>query len=91
MLKQENGDRPIRLLGYDFMRKMHTRRICPNVDGIRNSIRVLTLTKDHLGDVGFRLSSKAPDGVSAQFDSGRDASLTGIGLLGYSSDYMSRW
>ena len=57
MLKQENGDRPIRLLGYDFMRKMHTRRICPNVDGIRNSIRVLTLTKDHLGDVGFRLST----------------------------------
>ena len=35
--------------GYDFMRKMYTRRIYPNVDGIRNSIRVLTLTNEKFG------------------------------------------
>jgi hypothetical protein len=49
MLKQENGDRPIRLLGYDFMRKMYRRQICPNVDGIRNSMRILTLTNEKFG------------------------------------------
>jgi NitT/TauT family transport system substrate-binding protein len=34
------------LEGYDFMRKMYTRRIYPNLDGIRNAIRVLTLTNE---------------------------------------------
>ena len=37
------------LPGYDFMRKMYTRRIYPNVEGIRNSIRVLTLTNEKFG------------------------------------------
>src|SRR5215831_12113441 len=37
------------LEGYDFMRKMYTRRIYPNLDGIRNSIRVLTLTNEKFG------------------------------------------
>jgi hypothetical protein len=37
------------LPGYDFMRKMYTRRIHPNVDGIRNSIRVLSLTNERFG------------------------------------------
>jgi NitT/TauT family transport system substrate-binding protein len=37
------------LEGYEFMRKMYTRRIYPNVDGIRNSIRVLTLTNEKFG------------------------------------------
>jgi ABC-type nitrate/sulfonate/bicarbonate transport system substrate-binding protein len=37
------------LEGYDFMRKMYTRRIYPNVEGIRNSIRVLTLTNEKFG------------------------------------------
>ena len=31
------------------MRKMYTRRIYPNVEGIRNSIRVLTLTNEKFG------------------------------------------
>jgi hypothetical protein len=31
------------------MRKMYTRRIYPNVKGIRNSIRVLTLTNEKFG------------------------------------------
>jgi hypothetical protein len=31
------------------MRKMCTRRIYPNVEGIRNSIRVLTLTSEKFG------------------------------------------
>jgi hypothetical protein len=37
------------LAGYDFMRKMYTLRIYPNVEGIRNSIRVLTLTNEKFG------------------------------------------
>lgn len=37
------------LPGYDFMRKMYTRRIYPNVEGIRNSLRVLTLTNEKFG------------------------------------------
>ncbi len=37
------------LEGYNFMRKMYTRRIYPNVEGIRNSIRVLTLTNEKFG------------------------------------------
>ena len=35
--------------GYDFMRKMYTRRIYPNLEGIRNGIRVLTLTNEKFG------------------------------------------
>jgi NitT/TauT family transport system substrate-binding protein len=35
--------------GYDFMRRMYTRRIYPSLDGIRNSIRVLTLTNEKFG------------------------------------------
>jgi hypothetical protein len=31
------------------MRKMYMRRIYPNVEGIRNSIRVLTLTNEKFG------------------------------------------
>jgi hypothetical protein len=42
--KPEDG-----LPGYDFMGKMYTRRIYPNVEGIRNSIRVLTLTNERFG------------------------------------------
>ena len=34
------------LEGYDFMRKTYTRRIYPNLDGIRNSLRLLTLTNE---------------------------------------------
>jgi len=37
------------LPGYDFMRKMYARRIYPNIEGIRNSIRVLTLTNEKFG------------------------------------------
>jgi NitT/TauT family transport system substrate-binding protein len=37
------------LEGYSFMRRMYTRRIYPNVEGIRNSIRVLTLTNEKFG------------------------------------------
>jgi NitT/TauT family transport system substrate-binding protein len=37
------------LEGYNFMRKMYTRRIYPNIDGIRNSIRILTLTNEKFG------------------------------------------
>jgi NitT/TauT family transport system substrate-binding protein len=37
------------LEGYNFMRKMYTRRIYPNMDGIRNAIRVLTLTNEKFG------------------------------------------
>lgn len=32
--------------GYEFMRKLYTRRIYPTVEGIRNSIRVLTMTNE---------------------------------------------
>jgi ABC-type nitrate/sulfonate/bicarbonate transport system substrate-binding protein len=32
--------------GYEFMRKMYTKRIYPTVDGIRNSIRVLSATNE---------------------------------------------
>lgn len=32
--------------GYDFMRKMYTRRIYPSPEAIRNAIRVLTLTNE---------------------------------------------
>jgi ABC-type nitrate/sulfonate/bicarbonate transport system substrate-binding protein len=32
--------------GYEFMRKMYTKRIYPTVDGIRNSIRVLSTTNE---------------------------------------------
>jgi NitT/TauT family transport system substrate-binding protein len=35
--------------GYDFMRKMYTRRCHPSLDGIRNSIRVLALTNEKFG------------------------------------------
>ena len=35
--------------GYDFMRTMYTRRIYPNVESNRNSIRVLTLTNEKFG------------------------------------------
>ena len=34
------------LEGYEFMRKMYTRRIYPTVDGIRNAIRVISLTNE---------------------------------------------
>jgi len=37
------------LEGYDFMRKMYARRIYPNVDGIRNAIRLLTVTNEKFG------------------------------------------
>jgi NitT/TauT family transport system substrate-binding protein len=33
------------LEGYDFMRKMYTRRIYPSLDGIRNSLRTITNEK----------------------------------------------
>lgn len=39
--KTEDG-----LEGYEFMRKMYTKRIYPTVDGIRNSIRVLAMTNE---------------------------------------------
>ena len=39
--KPEDG-----LAGYDFMRKMYARRIYPSPEGIRNAIRVLTLTNE---------------------------------------------
>jgi hypothetical protein len=32
--------------GYEFMRKMYTRRIYPTLDGIRNAIRVLGATNE---------------------------------------------
>ena len=32
--------------GYEFMRKLYTKRIFPTVEGIRNSIRVLALTNE---------------------------------------------
>ena len=32
--------------GYEFMRKMYTKRIYPTVDGIRNAIRVLGTTNE---------------------------------------------
>ena len=35
--------------GYDFMRRMYARRIYPSIDGIRNGIRVLTLTNERFG------------------------------------------
>ena len=34
------------LEGYEFMRKMYTRRIYPTVDGIRNAIRVISTTNE---------------------------------------------
>jgi ABC-type nitrate/sulfonate/bicarbonate transport system substrate-binding protein len=34
------------LEGYEYMRKMYTKRIFPNVDGIRNAIRVLGMTNE---------------------------------------------
>jgi hypothetical protein len=37
------------LPGYDFMRKMYTQRIYPNLEGIRNSIRALALTNEKFG------------------------------------------
>ena len=37
------------LEGYDFMRRMYARRIFPSIDGIRNGIRVLTLTNERFG------------------------------------------
>jgi NitT/TauT family transport system substrate-binding protein len=37
------------LEGYDFMRKMYARRIFPNLDGIRNAIRLLTVTNEKFG------------------------------------------
>jgi NitT/TauT family transport system substrate-binding protein len=37
------------LEGYDFMRRMYARRIYPSIDGIRNGIRVLTLTNERFG------------------------------------------
>jgi hypothetical protein len=36
------------LESYDFMRKMYMRRIYPNVDGIRNALRLLTVTNSHV-------------------------------------------
>ncbi len=32
--------------GYEFMRKLYTKRIYPTIDGIRNSIRVLSTTNE---------------------------------------------
>jgi len=32
--------------GYEFMRKLYTRRIYPTIDGIRNSLRVLSMTNE---------------------------------------------
>ena len=37
------------LEGYDFMRKMYMRRIFPNLEGIRNAIRLLTVTNEKFG------------------------------------------
>jgi ABC-type nitrate/sulfonate/bicarbonate transport system substrate-binding protein len=37
------------LEGYDFMRKMYARRIYPNIEGIRNSLRLLTVTNEKFG------------------------------------------
>jgi hypothetical protein len=37
--------------GYEFMRKMYTKRIYPTVDGIRNSLRVLSLTNEKFSRV----------------------------------------
>jgi NitT/TauT family transport system substrate-binding protein len=37
------------LEGYDFMRKMYARRIYPSPEGIRNAVRVLTLTNEKFG------------------------------------------
>jgi ABC-type nitrate/sulfonate/bicarbonate transport system substrate-binding protein len=34
------------LEGYEFMRKMYTRRIYPTVDGIRTAIRVISMTNE---------------------------------------------
>ena len=34
------------LEGYEFMRKLYTKRIYPTVEGIRNSIRVLGMTNE---------------------------------------------
>jgi NitT/TauT family transport system substrate-binding protein len=32
--------------GYEFMRRMYTRRVYPNVEGVRNAIRLLSLTNE---------------------------------------------
>lgn len=37
------------LEGYEFMRHMYTRRVYPTVDGIRNGIRVLSMTNEKFG------------------------------------------
>lgn len=37
--------------GYEFMRKMYTKRIYPTVDGIRNSLRVLSMTSEKFSRV----------------------------------------
>lgn len=37
--------------GYEFMRKMYTKRIYPTVDGIRNSLRVLSMTNEKFSRV----------------------------------------
>ena len=42
--KPEDG-----LEGYDFMCKMYTRRFYPDIEGIRNTIRLLTLTNEKFG------------------------------------------
>ena len=34
------------LEGYEFMRKLYTKRIYPTVEGIRNNIRVLGMTNE---------------------------------------------
>ena len=47
--------------GYDFMRRMYTRQIYPSLEGIRNSIRVLTLTDEKFGRL------KAEDLVDDRF------------------------
>ena len=47
--------------GYDFMHRMYTRQIYPTMDGIRNSIRLLTLTDEKFGRL------KAEDLVDDRF------------------------
>jgi len=37
------------LEGYEFMRKMYNRRVYPTLEGIRNSLRLLTLTNEKFG------------------------------------------
>ena len=45
------------LPGYEFMRKMYTKRIYPNVDGIRNCIRVLSTTNEKFRGLKARIWS----------------------------------